>query len=152
MDVRLSAEQEALQESAARLVKDLGPGTVGGLDDQERSAKLDAAVAAAGWRELRSADDTGLPWASGVEVGVVAEQLGRGLADTAFLGPTLAAELRRLTGAPPAEMSETVLFTADLSEVATSDLGDALAVDAAGAYQALCLTPADGGSLSLIHI
>jgi hypothetical protein len=154
MDVRLSTEQEALQESAARLVKDLGPGTVGGLDNQERSSNLEAAVADAGWRELRSADESGLPWASGVEVGVVAEQLGRGLADTAFLGPTLAAELRRLAGAPPAEVAETVLFTADLSAVATtSGRVDAVAVDAAGAAQALDLTPTGGGwSLASVRL
>ena len=41
-------------------------------------------------------------WASGVEVAIVAEELARGLADAAFLGPTLAAELRRRAGAPPA--------------------------------------------------
>ena len=44
--------------------------------------------------------DDGDPWASAVEVAIVAEELGRGLADTAFLGPTLAAELRRRPGAP----------------------------------------------------
>ena len=33
---------------------------------------------------------------------MIAEELGRGLADTAFLGPTLAADLRRRAGAPPA--------------------------------------------------
>ena len=71
MDVRLSAEQRALRDSVAQVVGHLGPATVGALDDAERTAKLDAAVAAAGWRELRSADDTGNPWASGVEVAVI---------------------------------------------------------------------------------
>ncbi len=115
MDVRLSAEQHALRDSAAQVVDRLGPQAVGQLDDGERAAKLDAAVAAAGWRELRTATDDGAPWTSGVEVGLVAEELARGLADTAFLGPTLAAELRRLAGAPPAPAPETVLFLPDLS-------------------------------------
>src|SRR5258708_12234143 len=40
MDVRLSPEQQALRESAARLVEDLGPRSVLQLDDAERAAKL----------------------------------------------------------------------------------------------------------------
>ena len=98
MDVRLSPEQVALRDAAAQVVERLGPHTVADLDDRERAAKLDAAVAASGWRELRPATDDGSPWASAVEVALVAEELGRGLADAAFVGPTLAAELRRVAG------------------------------------------------------
>mgnify|MGYP003461303955 CR=1 FL=1 len=43
------------------------------LDDGERTGKLDAAVAASGWRELRVAADGDQPLASGVEVAIVAE-------------------------------------------------------------------------------
>ena len=97
MDVRLSPEQQALRDSVIQVVDHLGPKAVGQLDDTERIAKLDAAVAASGWRELRAPiDDSGAPLASAVEAAVVAEQLGRGLADAPLLGPTLAAELRRL--------------------------------------------------------
>ena len=78
MDVRLSAEQQALRESAARLVEQLGPHTVGQIADTERVAKLDAAVTAAGWRELRVATVDGHPLASGMEAAIVAEELGRG--------------------------------------------------------------------------
>ena len=46
------------------------------------------------------------PLATGVEAGIVAEELGRGLADVSFLGPTLAGELRRLAGAPPGDGSK----------------------------------------------
>ena len=108
MDVRLSPEQVALRDAAAQVVDRLGPATVAQLDDAERAAKLDAAVAASGWRELRTAADDGNPWASAVEVAVVAEELGRGLADTAFLGPTLAADLRRRAGATDGDRAETV--------------------------------------------
>jgi alkylation response protein AidB-like acyl-CoA dehydrogenase len=94
MDVRLSSDQRALRDSVTQLVDRLRPAAVRDLDDTERVAKLDAAVAATGWRELRSADDAGGAWASGVEVAIVAEQLARGLADTAYLGPVLAADLR----------------------------------------------------------
>jgi alkylation response protein AidB-like acyl-CoA dehydrogenase len=149
MDVRLSPEQRALRDSAAQVVDRLGPHAVRELDDAERVAKLDAAVAASGWRELRTATDDGAPWASGVEVALVAEQLGRGLADAPFLGPSLAAELRRIAGAPPASAPETVALTADLSSLACrpagSPAGDGVAVDAQASTSALVLVPAPGG-------
>jgi alkylation response protein AidB-like acyl-CoA dehydrogenase len=133
MDVRLSAEQQALRDSVINVVDHLGPATVRDLDDVERRAKLEAAVDASGWRELRVATDSGAPWASGVEAAIVAEELSRGLADAPFLGPTLAAELRRLAGAPAATASETVALSADLGSI----VGGAIAVDAAGASTAL---------------
>ena len=87
MDVRLSPEQVALRDSAAQVVDRLGLHVVADLDDTERVGKLDAAVTASGWRELRTESDEGGPWASAVEVAVVAEELGRGLADVPFIGP-----------------------------------------------------------------
>jgi alkylation response protein AidB-like acyl-CoA dehydrogenase len=137
MDVRPSPEQEALRDAAVQLVGRLGPDSVMALDDAERAAKLDAALAGAGWRDLRTPSDEGTPWGSGVEAAIVAEELARGLADTAFTGPTLAAELRRLTGAPAGDGTETVALTSDLSA-----LGSALAIDAAGSTTALVI--ADG--------
>ncbi len=136
MDVRLSAEQQALRDSAGRVVGRLGPRAVRDLDDVERAGKLDAAVAASGWRGLRVPTEGRTPLASGVETAVVAEELGRALADAPFLGPTMAAELRRLAGAPPAGASETVAVTSSLLTMAI--VGDrevppgAVAVDAAG--------------------
>jgi hypothetical protein len=67
MDVRLSTEQQALRDSAAQVVDRLGPQAVGQLDDPERIGKLDAAIAASGWRELRTPEDGDRPLASGVE-------------------------------------------------------------------------------------
>lgn len=145
MDVRLSGEQLALRESAAKVVDQLGPRAVGQLDDGERIAKLDAAVAASGWRELRTATDEGQPWASAVETAIVAEELGRGLADAPFLGPTLATELRRLAGGSPGTSIETVALVAGLGALASSDGGHvpegAVAIDAAGSVCALVLAP-----------
>ncbi len=134
MDVRFSAEQVALRDSVAQVVSRLGPKAVGQLDDGERTTKLDAAVDASGWREMRTADRDGAPWASGVEAAIVAEELARGVADAAFVGPTLAAELRRLLGAEPATASETVALSADVEE-----LGADLAVDAGGAAAVLAV-------------
>jgi alkylation response protein AidB-like acyl-CoA dehydrogenase len=153
MDVRLSAEQQALRDSAAQVVRDLGPSAVGQLEDTERATKLDAAVAAAGWRDLRTADDHGAPWASAVEVCIVAEQLARGLADTPFLGPTLAAELRRRAGADVAIERETVAVTADLGSLARAGDAAAVAVDAHEAQAALALAPeASGWALASIGV
>jgi len=134
VDVRFSSEQVALRDSVAQVVERLGAKAVGQLDDTERVAKLDAAVIASGWRELRTADDAGAPWASAVEVAIVAEELAKGVADAAFVGPTLAVELRRLTGTEPSSAAETVALTADLEA-----LGSSVAVDAAGATGVLAV-------------
>jgi len=151
MDVRLSPEQQALRDSVAQAVHRLGPKTTRDFDDAERSAKLDAAVGGAGWRELRAADDNGRPWASGVEAAIVAEELARGLADVAFLGPTLAAELRRLAGAPAAFSPETVALSAGLGTLASDgDLVGAVAVDVAGAASALVLDADRLAAVSLV--
>jgi Acyl-CoA dehydrogenase, C-terminal domain len=148
MDVRLSAEQQALRDAAAHVVDRLGPETVPGLDDTERVGRLDAAVVESGWRELRTAVDGGGPLASGVEVALVAEELGRGVADVAYLGPTLAAELRRLAGAPAVEDPETVVLDHELTSlavVAADGPSHGVAVDAAGSSHGLVLTGSGDG-------
>src|SRR5919198_5482031 len=88
MDARLSTEQRELRDAAARLADDLGPGSVHDLDDADRVGRLEKAVAATGWRTLRS------DGASGVEVALVAEEFARGLVDVPFVGPVLADGLR----------------------------------------------------------
>ena len=93
MDVRLTAEQQQLRDAAAKLADDLGPGTVQDLDDRNRITRLDKQIEMTGWRELRS------DGASGVEVAIVAEEFGRRLVDTPFLGPVLADDLARHIGA-----------------------------------------------------
>ncbi|MFF0011453.1 acyl-CoA dehydrogenase family protein [Streptomyces sp. NPDC005374] len=87
MDVRLTAEQRQLRGAAARLADDLGPGSVLGLEDGDRLARLEKAVEATGWRTLRT------DGASGVEVALVVEEFGRGLVDVPMLGPLLADDL-----------------------------------------------------------
>lgn len=156
MDVRLSPEQQALRDSTAQIVDRLGPKAVGQLDDHERADKLEAAVAATGWRELRT-DDSGAPLASGTEVALVAEELARGLADAAFIGPTLSAELRRLAGLAPVEGIETVVLGANLARVATTPPDGrglvGFAVDAAGATAALGLVHgANGAAIARIDL
>jgi alkylation response protein AidB-like acyl-CoA dehydrogenase len=140
MDVRFTDEQRALRTSAAQIVDRLGPRAVRDLEDDARTGRLEAAVADAGWRSLRAAGDDGAPWASGVEVALVAEELARGLADAPFLGPTLAADLRRLAGADEASQPETVALRPDLSSLAVPGV-KTVAVDAGGARSALVPTP-----------
>jgi hypothetical protein len=83
-----------------------------------------------------------------VEVAIVAEQLGWGLVDAAFAGPTLAVELRRLVGAPPSRTIETVGLARGLGELARVEDDEVpegvVAVDARGADRALVLVPVDG--------
>ncbi len=167
MDVRLSPEQVALRDAATQVVDRLGVHAVAELEDAERTAKLDAAVDASGWRELRTSTDDGTPWASAVEVALVAEELGRGLGDTGFLGATLAAELRRRAGAPAAHGPETVLLGSDLAQLGVARVGavqvgaadagsvspDAVAVDAFDAGAALLLVNgADGCTLGSVAL
>lgn len=119
MDVRLTAEQQQLRDAAAKLADDLGPATVADLADDSRITRLDKQIAATGWRSLRS------DGASGVEVAIVAEEFGRRLVDTPFLGPLLADDLAHRTGA-------------DASD-ATVAVGDR-AIDARGARRVLSLS------------
>ncbi len=60
MDAHLTAEQQELRDAAARLAGDLGPGSVHDLADARRVARLEKAVAATGWRTLRSDGATGV--------------------------------------------------------------------------------------------
>src|SRR5882724_6613513 len=97
MDARLSAEQAELRDAAARLADDLGPHSVLDLDDADRVARLEKALASTGWRTLRS------DGASGVEIALVAEELARGLVDVPFLGRVLADALRLSAERPSTE-------------------------------------------------
>ncbi len=150
MDIRLSSEQQALKDSVVQVVDRLGPRAVAQLDDAERAAKLAAAVAASGWRELRTGSQDGGPLASAVEAAIVAEELARGLADASFLGPVLAGDLRRLAGAPPSDSEETVALSEDLGQAASSAEG-AVAIDASGATSALLVGPKGLCSAALGH-
>lgn len=128
MDVRLTTEQQQLRDAAAKLADDLGPATVQDLDDQDRITRLDKQIESTGWRSLRS------DGASGVEVAIVAEELGRRLVDTPFLGPVLADDLARHIGED-----------ASGTTVAVDDR----VIDARGARRALALS---GGAVSAVDV
>lgn len=128
MDVRLTTEQQQLRDAAAKLADDLGPATVQDLDDQNRITRLDKQIESTGWRSLRS------DGASGVEVAIVAEEFGRRLVDTPFLGPVLADDLARHIGE---EASGTTVAVDDR------------VIDARGARRALALS---GGAVSAVDV
>jgi hypothetical protein len=142
MDARLTAEQRDLRDAAARLAAELGPGSVAGLADADRAARLEKAVAATGWRTLRS------DGASGVDVAIVAEEFGRGLIDVPFLGPVLADDLRRHARSGPGTASPVTASPVTASPVtagpdaaagAWTIAVDGEAVDARGMQQAVAL-------------
>lgn len=128
MDVRLTTEQQQLRDAAAKLADDLGPATVQDLDHQTRITRLDKQIESTGWRSLRS------DGASGVEVAIVAEEFGRRLVDTPFLGPVLADDLARHIG--------------EDTSGATVAVADRV-IDARGARRALSL---EGGAVSAVNV
>lgn len=117
MDVRDSAEQAELRRTARQLARELGPRIVADLDDAKRTQRLAEAVRDAGWTELRDADDAGGPLAGGVEAAIIAEALGETVADVAFAGPVLAADLARRAGVA-SDVATAVAFPTDLIDAA----------------------------------
>lgn len=122
MDTRDSPEQSELRRSARRLAAELGPNTVAGLDDDARTRRLVAAVRDAGWLELRDDDGNGGPLASGVETAILADGLAGAVADVAFTGPILAADLARRAGVGH-DASVAVASPSDLLGVAIVERG-----------------------------
>ena len=147
MDTRYSTEQLELRSATAALLADLGPRTVADLDDGARRARLATAAGSAGWFELRGPGEGDAPLASGVEVAIVARELGRVAADTAFLGPVVAVDLARQAGLELADAGTSAVFDASLLDFAVvpeSGSAEGVAVDCAGAARGFVLTPADG--------
>jgi alkylation response protein AidB-like acyl-CoA dehydrogenase len=158
VDTRDSPEQAELRRSAGRLGRDLGPTNVADLDDATRSKRLAGAVRDAGWLALRDDAGGGEPLASSAETAIVAEALGASVADVAFTGPVLAADLARRAGADATE-GAVVAWDAALTGAARV-AGDATgaplyAVDAAGEdiEVAYALVPdGDGHRLGIVRI
>ena len=117
MDTRDTPEQAELRRSARQLARELGPATVTDLDDATRAKRLAGAVRDAGWLELRNDGGDGGPLAGGVEAAIIADALGGAVADVAFSGPVLAADLARRAGATAIE-GAAVAFSTALTDVA----------------------------------
>jgi alkylation response protein AidB-like acyl-CoA dehydrogenase len=158
MDTRDTPEQAELRRTARQLARELGPRTVADLDDTKRARRLAEAVRDAGWLDLRQEGEDGEPLAGGVEAAILAEALGESVADVAFVGPVLAADLARRAGAGPVD-GAVVAFSPDLIEAAvasepTTTTG-VLAVDCAaqGPVAAYVLVPeGDGYRLAQVQV
>src|SRR4051794_35880336 len=153
MDTRYSDEQLELQRSAASLVADLGPKTVDDLDDVSRRDRLTDAARRSGWYELRGPGEGDGPLASGVEVAIIARELGRGAADVAFLGPIVAAELARHAGLELEDASISAVFDRSLLDFAVAPVAtDGVAIDCAGSTRGLALTGDVAIGAHLLHV
>ena len=150
MDVRLSPEQRALRDSAVQVVERLGVRAVAQLDDRERAGKLDAAVDASGWRELRT------PARGRPSVGVAGRGRDRGRGARPGSGRRRlprARPWRRSSAGSPARRRPTAArrsrSATDLAEPACAVDGlvaaGAVAIDAAAATSALVLVAGPGG-------
>jgi alkylation response protein AidB-like acyl-CoA dehydrogenase len=150
MDTRATPEQAELRRAARQLARDLGPANVADLDDIGRTTRLADAVRDAGWLDLRNDAGGDEPLAGSVEVAIVADALGAHVADAAFAGLVVAADLARRAGAHTLETravayAPALTGAAVVSGAATTtpvyvvdDAGD----HASGAY---VLVPRDGG-------
>ena len=123
----------------------LGPATVRDLDDTGRTGKLDAAVAASGWRELRVSDEEGHPVGVRGRGAIVAEELAGASPTRLSSGrpspPSCAGWPVRRRPAPPRRWPS----TASCSSWRSSPAGlGAVAVDAQG-RAALVLVPDGDG-------
>ncbi len=156
MDSRDTPEQAELRRAARRLARELGPSTVADLDDAARAKRLAGAVRDAGWLELRQDGGDGRPIASGVETAIVADALGGAVADVAFAGPALAADLARRAGGEATD-STVVGFSPDLTDAATVSgsvtVGPIYAVDGAGEHvDAAYVLVRDGSGCRLAQV
>jgi len=156
MDARDTPEQAELRRTARQLARQLGPRTVADLDDGARSQRLAAAVRDAGWLELRHDAGDGGPFASGVEAAIIADALGEAVADVAFAGPVLAADLARRAGASPSDgavvgLSPDLIDAAVVSGPVTPT--PIYAVDcAAGSANAVYVLVPEGGGHRLAQV
>lgn len=146
MHALLDEEQEALREMATDLARALAT---------EHPSDLETELTEQGWQTLvqtglvglHGPEELGGGGASGVELAVVAEQLGRSLAREPYVGSVvLAAELARVSGADDylrrlcdGTLRATVALTPELDAIAVVDTPGAVAWDCAGCDQALML-------------
>src|SRR5262249_32404417 len=117
MDVRDTPEQAELRRTARQLARELGPRIVADLDDETRSKSLAGAVRDAGWLEVRHDVGDGAPLARGGEAAIIADAPAGGVADAAFAGPVLAADLARRAGSSASD-GAVVAFSSDLIDAA----------------------------------
>lgn len=143
MNVALTDEQRLLAEVAHELAAQFSPADLrslpGALDGGDRSL-LDVS----GWLEMRLPETIGGTAASCVDVALIAEECGRALATSPFIGPMLAVELLVAAGATAEEHMQyaaadaltVAALSGSLTQLARAP-GGAVAFDCAGATAAV---------------
>ena len=97
MDARLSDEQEQIRETAEQLARELGPDSPESLPERDEGQKSWRRLAELGFVGLRIPEEADGSLLSGVEVALVAEQLGRFSVPLPFIGSAVcASELLRV--------------------------------------------------------
>jgi alkylation response protein AidB-like acyl-CoA dehydrogenase len=100
VDARLSDEQRQIRETAEQLARQLGPASPESLPARDDGRKAWSRLAELGFLGLRIPEEAGGSLLSGVEVALVAEQLGRFSVPLPFIGSAVcASELLRAAGA-----------------------------------------------------
>ena len=125
------------------------------LDDEARRARLAKAAESSGWFEFRGPGDDDGPLASGVEVAIVAQELGRAAADTPFLGPVVAADLARRAGAELGDEGTAVVLDPtllDLAVVPATGSSEGVAVDCAGMARGLLVASEDDDTCRIVTV
>jgi alkylation response protein AidB-like acyl-CoA dehydrogenase len=154
VDTRDTAEQAELRRAAGRLARELGPTSVAELDDATRVKRLMGAVQDAGWLELRDDAGDGAPLATAVEAAIVAEALGASVADTAFIGPVLGADLARRAALPscdaaPVALGASLIGAAEATDRTTSAV---YVVDGGPELGAACVLTGRVGARSVARL
>jgi alkylation response protein AidB-like acyl-CoA dehydrogenase len=166
MDVSIGPDQELLVETAARLAADVATTTTAGLRRAADAADAQDTSDDRGWELLVETGFVGLhvPEAlggaggSGVDVALVAEQIGRVVSTVPFLGQAvLAPALLRAAGASEHDLApliagdERVTIALDPTLRRLARAGEtAVAFDARGARRALAI--GEGGSVVAVDL
>jgi alkylation response protein AidB-like acyl-CoA dehydrogenase len=150
MDARLTEEQQLIQATAEQLARDLEMEPGSPPPDEEQAGWLQ--LAGAGFLGMRLPESAGGSPTSGVEVALVAEQLGRFLVRLPFLGSAVcASEMLRRAGASDEIQAELAKGQLRLAPVLDRSLSrwcaagePGIAWDAAGASAGLRLDASSG--------
>jgi alkylation response protein AidB-like acyl-CoA dehydrogenase len=88
-----------------------------------------------------------------VEVAIIARELGRGAADTAFLGPIVAVDLARHAGLEVEDAATSAVFDRSLLDFAVAPTAtEGVAVDCAGSTRGLALVAERDGVVRLVEV
>jgi alkylation response protein AidB-like acyl-CoA dehydrogenase len=143
----LSQEHQLLRETVEQVARELGPDSPQALDPEDAFGAGWGELAGIGLLGMRLPESAGGMPMSGVEVALVAAELGRFLVPLPFLGSAVcASEMLRATGAEGALLERLASGTLRLAPVLDPDLkglgragGPGIAWDASGAAAGLAL-------------